>query len=83
MANRNDDEYIRKELKAALHKELDYIDEKRQIEEEAKLLFGDNMSKTMHSITDARNEAYGSGKGNYRGRSWCFLEGIRIHILYR
>ena len=63
-----------------MKKELEYLEEKRKIEQEAKLIFGDNMSKSMRSITDARNEAYGSGKGNYRGRSWCFLEGIRIHI---
>ena len=60
--NRNNDEYIRKELKAAMKKELAYLEEKRQIEQEAKLIFGDHMSKAMRSVTDVRNEAYASGK---------------------
>lgn len=59
---RNDDEYIKDTLKSVLNVELDYLEEKRKIEEEAKNIMGKEMSKKMHEVSDARVEAYVSGK---------------------
>ena len=60
---RNDDECIQDTLKSVLNVELKYLEEKRKIEEEAKLIMGNEMSKKMHEISDARVEAYVSGNG--------------------
>ena len=59
--HRNDDDYIRETLKSALNVELKYLEEKRKIEEEAKYIMGNAMSKKMHEVSDARSEAYVSG----------------------
>ena len=59
--HRNDDEYIKETLKEALNVELKYLEEKRKIEEEAKYIMGNEMSKKMHEVSDARTEAYVSG----------------------
>ena len=61
MEHRNDDEYIKQTLKEALNVELKYLEEKRKIEEEAKYIMGNEMSKKMHEVSDARSEAYVSG----------------------
>ena len=63
MEHRNNDEYIRKKLKDGLQEELQYLEFKRQIELDAKDIMGDDMSKAMQCITDARNDAYISGQG--------------------
>ena len=60
---RNDDEFIQDTLKSVLNVELKYLEEKRKIEEEAKFIMGNEMSKKMHEISDARVEAYVSGNG--------------------
>ena len=62
---RNDDDYIKETLKSVLNVELKYLEEKRKIEEEAKLIMGNEMSKKMHEVSDARVEAYVSGKKLY------------------
>ena len=64
MEHRNDDDYVRKKLKTALQEELQYIEDKQKIEAEAKLMFGEATVQKMHCITDARNDAYISGKGD-------------------
>ena len=61
---RNDDEFIQDTLKSVLNVELKYLEEKRKIEEEAKFIMGNEMSKKMHEISDARVEAYVSGNGS-------------------
>ena len=58
---RNDDDYIKETLKSVLNVELKYLEEKRKIEEEAKYIMGNEMSKKMHEVSDARVEAYVSG----------------------
>lgn len=59
---RNNDQYIEHALKSKLYAELEYIKEKRKIEEEAKLVLGNEYSKKIQEITDARNHAYLSGQ---------------------
>ena len=62
---RNDDDYIKETLKSVLNIELKYLEEKRKIEEEAKYIMGNEMSKKMHEVSDARVEAYVSGNKLY------------------
>ena len=64
MEYRNRDEYIRKKLKDGLQEELQYLEDKRQIELECRTIMGDDMSKKMQCITDARNDAYIPGQGD-------------------
>jgi len=59
---RNNDKHVKESLKEGLKLELDYLEEKRKIEEEAKWIMGNQISKKMHEVTDARNDAYGTGK---------------------
>ena len=59
---RNNDKYIKDTLKEALKLELDYLEEKRKIEEEAKWIMSKDISLKMHDVTDARNDAYGTGR---------------------
>ena len=58
---RNNDEYVKKQLKAALAKELQYVEEKKKAEMETKALYGDDMYKRLHDIGDSRKDAFGSG----------------------
>ena len=64
---RNNDEYVKKQLKAALAKELQYVEEKKKAEMETKALYGDDMYKRLHDIGDSRKDAFGSG--NFVGYS--------------
>ena len=69
---RNDDDYIRNTLKTRIREELEYLEEKRKSDLEAKAFFGDEMAQKMADAKDARKEALISGKT-------CELEG-RITI---
>ena len=58
---RNDDDYIKNKLKARLREELEYIEEKRKSDLEAKEFLGDEFANKIASAQDARNEALISG----------------------
>ena len=58
---RNDDDYIKNTLKARLREELEYIEEKRKSDIEAKEVLGDEFANKISSAQDARNEALISG----------------------
>ena len=76
---RNNDQYIKDTLKACLKVELDYLEEKRQIEEQAKIIMGNEVSKKMHDVGEARIDAYvSSGKIVYNNNT----SNIRITKLY-
>ena len=55
---RNDEEHVRGELKAALNRELKWLDEKREIEEQAAAILGEDVAKKIQEFQDTRNEAY-------------------------
>ena len=55
---RNDEEHVRAELKAALNRELKWLDEKREIEEQAAAILGEDVAKKIQEFQDTRNEAY-------------------------
>ena len=55
---RNDEEHVRGELKAALNRELKWLEEKREIEEQAAAILGEDVAKKIQEFQDTRNEAY-------------------------
>ena len=61
---RNDDEYIRNTLKTRLREELEYLEEKKKSEMEAKEILGEEYADKVCDINDARKEALISGQMN-------------------
>ena len=55
---RNDEKHVRGELKAALDRELKWLEEKREIEEQAAAILGEDVAKKIQEFQDTRNEAY-------------------------
>ena len=58
---RNDAKYVKGELTAALNKELEWIEEKNEIEKNANAIMGKDMASKFTDMHITRNEAYGSG----------------------
>ena len=58
---RNDDDYIRNTLKTRLREELEYLEEKKQSEMEAKAVMGEEYVEKMCDVDDARKEGLMSG----------------------
>ena len=58
---RNDDDYIRNTLKTRLREELEYLEEKKQSEMEAKVIMGDEYVEKICDVNDARKEGLISG----------------------
>ena len=61
---RNDDEYIRNTLKRRLREELEYLEEKKKSEMEAKEVLGEEYAEKMCDVNDTRKEALISGQMN-------------------
>ena len=59
---RNDDDYIRNRLKTRLREELEYLEEKRKSDLDAKLFFGDELADKICDMNESRKEALISGK---------------------
>ena len=55
---RNDEKHVRGELKTALDRELKWLEEKREIEEQAAAILGEDVAKKIQEFQDTRNEAY-------------------------
>ena len=55
---RNNEEHVRAELKTALNRELKWLEEKREIEEQAAAILGEDVAKKIQEFQDTRNEAY-------------------------
>ena len=58
---RNDDEYIRNTLKRRLREELEYLEEKKKSEMEAKEILGEEYADKINDINDTRKDALISG----------------------
>ena len=82
---RNDDDYIRNTLKTRLREELEYLEEKKQSEMEAKVIMGDEYVEKICDVNDARKEGLMSGMTAIVKRAvksiWS-LKGQDIDIYY-
>ena len=45
-------------MKTALNRELKWLEEKREIEEQAAAILGEDVAKKIQEFQDTRNEAY-------------------------
>ena len=49
-------------MKAALDRELKWLEEKREIEEQAAAILGEDVAKKIQEFQDTRNEAYAASQ---------------------
>ena len=61
MNQRNNDTYVKEELRKALRRELAHVEERKKMEMEAKQMFGDEMYHKLMGVNAAREDALCSG----------------------
>ena len=75
---RNDDEYIRNTLKRRLREELEYLEEKKKSEMEAKEILGEEYADKLCDVNDTRKDALISGLMYISLRTLIYNTGIII-----